>query len=66
MCWSSDNLQKLFFDWLSKQLNIQQERDWYEVKASDITDRGGHFITTQFNGSVEEYVHVTIQNTHVI
>ncbi len=39
---------KLFFDWLEKQLLIQQPSDWFQVKTSDVYRHGAKSILVNY------------------
>ncbi len=34
--WGDKNNQKLFLDWVEKELNIQEKSDWYKVSQKVI------------------------------
>ncbi len=50
--WQEAKNQKHFFSWLSQELNIQHSSDWYRVKLSDVTRRGGAAIMAQHHFSL--------------
>lgn len=50
--WHDINNQRKYFDWLSKELNIQDHNDWYRYKVSDIIKKGGSGILNLYGKSL--------------
>jgi hypothetical protein len=50
--WSDINRQREFFDWLFKELEMDDMEDWYSVESKDINERGGTgFLSTYYSDS---------------
>jgi hypothetical protein len=50
--WESMGSQKIYMEWLFKQLGYQTEEDWYKVTQQDFKDnQGGGLLATYYNGS---------------
>lgn len=55
--WKDMNNQRRFMDWIGKELNVQNYQDWYKVKTSDILNRGGYSLLTNFyEGSLRKAI----------
>jgi hypothetical protein len=50
--WKDTENHRAFFDRLAKKFNIQQPDDWYRVTARMVAKEGGHFINSQYKGSL--------------
>jgi hypothetical protein len=47
-CWDDIKCQRMFVDWLSKKLNIENEMQWYDVKGEDVLRLGGEPILRRY------------------
>jgi hypothetical protein len=47
--WSKLENQRTFFDWLRGELGIQSMEDWYDIKLSDIRQKGVRIFVFDFN-----------------
>jgi hypothetical protein len=50
--WTDKANQKKFFDQLAQTLNIKRPEDWYFVTLRTVTEHGGSFINSHYNGSL--------------
>jgi hypothetical protein len=50
--WKRKAHQKQFFDWLSVQLGIEQQEDWYAVNTRDVGRLKGYSLLHQFGASL--------------
>jgi hypothetical protein len=50
--WQNLRTQRKFFDALARQLNIQKQEDWYNVRISDIKQHGGASLLAIYNGNL--------------
>jgi hypothetical protein len=49
--WSEFDNHKKFIEWASKQLNIKETSDWYNVSLQDFKDIGGFGLLHKYKGS---------------
>eukprot|EP01125_Pyxidicula_operculata_P022749 TRINITY_DN954_c0_g1_i4.p1 TRINITY_DN954_c0_g1~~TRINITY_DN954_c0_g1_i4.p1 ORF type:complete len:191 (+),score=12.56 TRINITY_DN954_c0_g1_i4:24-596(+) len=53
--WSVKENQKSFVEWLSRELNIASDEDWYSVKSKDVRKmKGAGLIKNHYRGSLYE------------
>ena len=51
--WEDIKNQKNFFDWLGKELQIEDVEDWYHIKAADVDKKGGcGLLINYYGGSI--------------
>lgn len=48
--WKNRSIHRKYFDWISEELMIETQEDWYGVRYKDITERGGVAVLQQFYG----------------
>jgi len=52
--WEDVENRNAFFDWLSKDLQVEHEMDWYRVLRGDcLTERGGAGLLARYGGTFE-------------
>lgn len=44
--------QKLYFEWISKEMKFRSMEDWYTINPEDIELRGGYYLLQLYGGSL--------------
>jgi hypothetical protein len=55
--WSKKSNQRMHFDWLAEELNIETQQQWYELTVYDITRRDGYGLLASVYHSVSSSFH---------
>jgi hypothetical protein len=50
--WNSLSNQREYFDWLGSQLGIKTLDDWYNVKVSDMKEKGAFGLLQNYGSSL--------------
>lgn len=60
--WQQLDNQRLFMDYISKELNIIDQRDWKRVSLDDIKSRGGASLVQLYGGSLSRILDTVYPN----
>jgi hypothetical protein len=50
--WSSVDNQRLYLDWIGKEMNITSMQDWEKATSREIETRGGYSLLEYYGGSL--------------
>jgi len=50
--WKTIENQKVYLDWVAKELSLKTLQDWYYVKKEDIEQRGGFMLLKEYKRSL--------------
>jgi len=50
--WSKIQNQRVYMDWLGKELGITQNSDWYNVRVVDLYKKGAGSLLVKYKGSL--------------
>jgi len=61
--WDNKENEKDYVEWLGKQLNFRDMKDWYRITRKDIMDKGGDSLLLKYDSSPPKLL-ITIYPNH--